>query len=398
MDKKSIRQIIHLDLDAFFCAVEEKRDPSLVGKPFAVGGKPDQRGVVASCSYAARISGVHSAMPMAKAIRICSDLIIVSSHYQTYSLASKQVMERLREVTPWVEQISIDEAFLDVTDSSESAEILGKHLQDRIHNDLNLPCSLGLATNKLIAKIANDVGKSSSVGCNPPRAFTVVPPGEEAEFLAPLPAKMLWGIGPKTAARLAEIGIHTIGDLARVPTADLNNRFGKHGWEMSRRAKGIDERPIVTSYSPKSFSNETTYPRDTAIETDLKHTLSKLSLRVTKQLKKARLYGSTIKIKLRWSDFTTITRQITLSNPTDDSAIICLSAEQLFDKTWQPGRPVRLLGVGISNLADKTHQPGLWDSSAVKEQRLFDILDDIHERFGNHAIQRGLSEISAQEE
>ncbi|MBI4771414.1 MAG: DNA polymerase IV, partial [Chloroflexi bacterium] len=204
------RKILHLDLDAFFCAVEEQRDPALRGQAFAVGGRPEARGVVASCSYAARRFGVRSAMPMARAVKLCSGLIIVPSRHKVYSDVSRQVMERLYDLTPLVEQISIDEAFLDVSDLPESGEALARRLQATMRDELRLPCSLGVATNKLVAKIASDVGKAAARTGAPPNAILVVPPGEEAAFLAPLPAAALWGVGPKTATRLAGLGIHTI--------------------------------------------------------------------------------------------------------------------------------------------------------------------------------------------
>jgi DNA polymerase-4 len=218
------RTILHIDLDAFFCAVEENQNPSLRGKAFAVGGKPDERGVVASCSYAARRMGIHSAMPMARAIRLCAGLIIVSSRHHLYSEVSRQVMGILHEQTPLVEQISIDEAFLDISDiqRSEDAESFGRRLQARVRNELHLPCSIGIASNKLLAKLATEVGKALALQkikaeglVEPPNAVTVVRFGEEAAFLDPLPADMLWGVGPKTSARLSELGIHTIGDIAR---------------------------------------------------------------------------------------------------------------------------------------------------------------------------------------
>jgi len=208
------RKILHLDLDAFFCSVEELHDPSLQGTPFAVGGRPDQRGVVASCSYAARRFGVHSAMPMAQAVKVCPALIIVPHHRRVYREISQQVMAYLHTVTPLVEQLSVDEAFLDVTALPRPTEALANQMQQTINTRFQLPCSLGVATNKLVAKIANNIGKAKASGDQPPNAIQVVPPGEEAAFLAPLPVRELWGVGPKTAERLAQISIQTIGDLA----------------------------------------------------------------------------------------------------------------------------------------------------------------------------------------
>jgi DNA polymerase IV len=347
------RKILHLDLDAFFCAVEEQRDPRLSGRAFAVGGRPDQRGVVASCSYAARVSGIHSAMPMARALKLCPGLIVVSGRHEEYSKVSRQVMERLRALTEQVEQVSIDEAFLEATDLSRSGEELARMLQARIRNDLGLPCSLGVATNKLVAKIANDVGKAGAKKSRPPgppNAITIVPPGLEAEFLAPLPARALWGVGPKTEEQLGEMGITTIGELAQWPEADLTQRFGKHGKELSIKAKGIDDSPIITSHTAKSFSQETTFARDIRDREALQKTLSELAEGVAWQLQKADMSCITIKIKLRWSDFTTITRQHTLENSTDKHSLIYQTALALFEKAWADNRPVRLLGVGATGL------------------------------------------------
>ncbi len=224
------RTILHLDLDAFFCSVEELHDPSLRGIPFAVGGRPEERGVVASCSYAARKLGVRSAMPMSRALRLCPQLLVISHHRGNYGEMSEKVMQRLRDLSRLVEQISIDEAFVDISELREPAETIARRLQKRVNDELGLPCSIGVAANKLVAKIATEVGKKKAL-CSKlrhgkrtgkpkgeaPNAITIVPPGTEAAFLAPLPADMLWGVGPKTAARLAEYGLKTIGDLARRP-------------------------------------------------------------------------------------------------------------------------------------------------------------------------------------
>ncbi len=311
------RTILHLDLDAFFCAVEETRDPSLRSKAFAVGGKPDERGVVASCSYAARMFGVRSAMPMVRALRLCPQLIIVASRHRVYGEVSKQVMARLNKLTPLVEQISIDEAFLDISDINEAPERLARGLQAGIRDELNLPCSIGIATNKLVAKIATEVGKKSAKGGAPPFALTIVPAGEEAAFMAPLPAEMLWGVGPKTSARLNELGIHTIGDIAKWPEAEMIRLFGENGRELSRHARGIDDRPIVTERETKSISQEETFARDVRDDKSLEKTLREQAAEVARQLRKNNLAGTTIKLKLRWPDFTTLTRQSTLSQPTN---------------------------------------------------------------------------------
>ena len=242
------RTILHLDLDAFFCAVEELHEPSLRGKAFAVGGRSEERGVVASCSYAARRFGVHSAMPTSRALRLCPGLLVISHHRGNYGEMSEKVMQRLHDLSPLVEQISIDEAFVDISDLHEPPETIARRLQKRVNDELGLPCSVGVATNKLVAKIATEVGKKTAKKDQPPNAVTVVPPGTEAAFLEPLPATMLWGVGSKTAAKLAGVGIKTIGDIARAPEADLIHRFGENGRDLSRRARGEDDSPIATSH------------------------------------------------------------------------------------------------------------------------------------------------------
>ena len=385
------RKILHLDLDAFFCAVEEQRDPSLVGKPFAVGGQPDRRGVVASCSYAARSFGVRSAMPMATAVRLCPDLIIVPHRFGAYREASRAVMDRVNDLTPLVEQISIDEAFLDVTMLPDPAEAIARRLQGTINDDLRLPCSLGVATNKLVAKIANTVGKARARTGHPPNTIQVVPPGEEAAFLAPLPVEELWGVGPKTAEQLARLGLRTIGDIARWPADDLVRRFGKHGEQLAERARGIDERPVETVRETKSISKETTFARNVTDAATLRRTLRRLADGVGAQVRREGLSGTTIKIKLRWQDFTTLTRQVTLDHTTDQDGEIAEVALRLLEEHWPPGRPVRLIGVGISGFETPHRQLGLWDDRGAIEQnrRLQSALDALRERFGSDAVQRG---------
>jgi len=380
--------IIHLDLDAFFCAVEELQDPSLKGKPFAVGGRPDQRGVVASCSYPARKFGVRSAMPMSQALRLCPNLVVIPGRHDLYSQVSSEVMACISQRSPLVEQISIDEAFIDISDLPDTGEAIARSLQSEINNRLNLPCSLGIAANKLVAKIANDAGKSTGPRGFPPNAITVVPNGKEAEFLAPLPVTALWGIGQKTAARLEPLGIKTIGDLAKLSEGDLVSLFGKNGLEMSRHARGIDDRPVITSHTIKSISQETTFARDVSNIDTLRQTLFQLAEGVGYRLRKSGLACSTVKIKIRWPDFTTITRQLSLSQPANQDGEIYQAAIELFMKEWKPGKPVRLLGVGIGKLGLPARQIGLWESSNPKGPRLQQAIDEVRDRYGWDALHR----------
>ena len=390
------RTILHLDLDAFFCAVEENQNPSLRGRAFAVGGRPEERGVVASCSYAARRMGVRSAMPMARAIRLCPGLIVVSSRHRMYRDVSKQVMDILHEQTPLVEQISIDEAFLDISDVRDEPQHFGRGLQARIRDELHLPCSLGIASNKLMAKLATEVGKSLALQkikaqglAEPPNALTVVPFGEEAAFLDPLPADMLWGVGPKTSARLAELGIRTIGDIARWPELELIRLFGENGRDLARHAKGIDDRPVVTEHETKSISQEVTFSKDVRDDKVLEETLREQSIEVARQLRKNNLAGKTIKLKIRWPDFTTLTRQTTLNDPTDQDDLIAKTALELMKSVRKPYQAVRLIGVGVSGLGAPIRQLGLWDMDVERSRRLQQAMDTLNAKYGRDIIHKG---------
>ena len=387
------RTIIHVDLDQFFCACEEQRDPTLKGKPFAVGGRPEGRGVVASASYAARTFGVRSAMPMAHAVRLCPELIVVRPNFPTYREASQQVMERLHTFTDLVEQISIDEAFLDVSALGEPGEQVAQRLQATIRAELGLSCSVGVAANKLVAKIATDVGKSMARSGVLPSAICVVPPGEEAAFLAPLPASALWGVGPKTAEKLAGMGILTIGDIAAWPPNDLTRRFGQHGEDLARRARGQDERPIVTERAAKSISQETTFAHDVRDRARLEQTLRAQAQEVAAKLQRKGLMGTSVKLKIRWPDFTTPTRQLTLPQPTDDVELITDAALRLFNQTWLERQPVRLIGVGVGGLGTPPKQLTLWDVPTPKEQarqaKLREALAAVQARFGIGVVRRG---------
>jgi len=381
--------ILHLDLDAFFCAVEELHDPSLRGKAFAVGGRPEERGVVASCSYAARRFGVRSAMPMSRALRLCPGLLVISHHHGNYGEMSEKVMQRLNDLSPLVEQISIDEAFVDISDIREAPETIARRLQKRVNDEIDLPCSVGVAANKLVAKIATEVGKKTAQKDQPPNAVTIVPPGTEAAFLEPLSTSMLWGVGPKTAAKLAGVGIKTIGDIARHPEADLMRWFGENGRELRRRACGVDDSPVFTSHEVKSISQETTFAQDVRDDRLLANTLRRLSAEVGHRLRKAGIAGTTVKIKLRWPDFTSLTRQITMPQPTDQDEEIYHLALDLLGKVRAKGKAVRLIGVGVSGLGPPLRQLELWGADSEKTRRLQEALDAVRAKFGDKAIRRG---------
>jgi len=376
------RTIIHVDLDAFFCSVEELLDPSLKGTAFAVGGAANERGVISTASYEARKFGVHSALPTARALRLCPQLKLLPGRHRLYGEYSRRVMAFFDQETPLVEQISIDEAFLDFTGDARPGGKIAAALQVRIAAEAGLPSSFGVATNKLVAKIATNVGK--------PKGLVVVPPDEEAAFLAPLPMSMLWGVGPKTQARLAELGLRTIGDLAAWPGADLEQRFGAWGADLARHARGIDDRPVETEREAKSISKETTFARDVSDRAELRRTLLELCDQVGASLRRQGLVARTVKLKLRWPPFETITRQSTLPQSTDMDAEIFEAAFALFQAAWGRGRPVRLIGVGVSGLQTPARQLSLFDS-APQDQRagkLAEAVDKIRAKYGWDAVKR----------
>jgi DNA polymerase-4 len=354
----SPRAIVHLDLDAFFAAVEVLENPDLAGQPVIVGGRPEERGVVCSASYPARAFGVRSAMPTFKALELCAQAVVLPPRHRLYHDYSRRVMAILHETSPLVEQMSIDEAFLDLSNriaAWEEASDVARQLQARVRGEVGLSASLGVASNKLVAKVASDRDK--------PGGLTVVRPGEEAAFLAPLPVRVLWGIGPVTAQKLAAMSVTTVGELARVAEADLRARFGSQGAEMARQALGIDPRPVVTEHERKSLSQERTFSRDLSDHQVLKQHLWQMSQGVAEDLKRADLAAATIALKLRYADFSTLSRQMTLSVPTDDELEIYRAALALLDRAWQPGRPVRLLGVAARQLSPPLGQLSLWNGS-----------------------------------
>ncbi|TEU18410.1 MAG: DNA polymerase IV [Anaerolineales bacterium] len=397
------RYILHLDVDAFFASVEEILDPSLKGQPLIVGARPEQRGVVASASYAARAFGVRSAMPTAQALRLCPQAIVIPPRHKVYGEYSARMMAILSEYSPLIEPLSLDEAFLDVTgcqarwgpstrlrraQSSRSGlgspEELAHRLQERLEVELGLTASIGLAANKLVAKIASGLEK--------PRGFVVVPQGKEAEFLAPLPVEKLWGVGEVTARSLHEMGVFTIGQLAELPAGQLEARFGRRGRDLYRQARGMDDSPVVLEREEKSLSREITFAEDIGDMQILRKKLLSLSESVARRLRKRGLRGRTVKLKLRYSDFKTLTRQVTLDVPTDLEQVVFDQAGRLLDKAWDRRRKVRLIGVGVSKFAPEERQLSLFEGTgeekADKLRRLSQAVDQIREKYGDEAIQR----------
>jgi len=377
------RQIVHVDLDAFFAAVECLLDPAIAGKPVVVGGDPAGRGVVASASYEARASGVRSAMPMALAMRLCPDAIRVPPRHGVYSKHSRAVMALLSEYTPIVEQISIDEAFLDFSGTEAlhgPAPRVARLIQQRVLEELGLPCSLGVATNKLVAKIACGQGK--------PRGLIVVPPGEEAAYLAPLSIQTLWGVGEATGNRLRAMGIRTIGDLARWPEKALRDMLGESGISLQRAANGIDDSPVNTERERKSYSHEQTFASDETDETRIKRTLLRMADRLTEQMRHDGVLAGTVRLKLRNRQFDTFTRQMRLKQPTDQTNDIFQAAATLLASSWDHSA-LRLVGVAVTELLSQGGiQLDLFEHADQRQARLNRAVDEIRDRYGSDAITR----------
>jgi DNA polymerase-4 len=347
------RTIIHADLDAFYASVEQLDNPELRGKPVVVGGPPESRGVVTTASYEARKFGVRSAMPMSRALRLCPAAIRISPRFSRYHEISQQVMAIFRSVTPLVEPLSMDEAFLDVTGRHAAyggAKGLAEHLKLRVKETTGLIVSIGVGTNKTVAKIASDAGK--------PDGLVVVPPGTEAAYLAPFPARALWGVGPRSEKALADAGFRTVGEIAAAPVDQLEALFGGRGRELWEMANGRDDREVITEREMKSVGAETTFPRDLPDGPALREELAGLAQGVAQRLRNAGMRSRTIAIKLRYTNFHTITRQSSRPEPTDDVAEILATAGMLLDRVVEEGDTFRLLGIHCSNLSDGGLQEG----------------------------------------
>jgi DNA polymerase-4 len=376
------RDIIHLDMDAFYASVEVLDNPALKGLPVIVGG--GNRGVVSAASYEARAYGVHSALPIAVARRRCPQAVFRPVRMGRYAEISRQVMAIFADFTPLVEQISVDEAFLDVTGCKGlfgSAVDIAAMIRHRVREEIGLTVSAGVAGNKLVAKIASDRNK--------PDGLTVVPPGREAEFLAPLPIKCLWGVGKKTVPELNLLGVQTIGDLTRLSLDFLEKKFGKHGRHMYLCARGIDSRAVETGHDTKSIGNEETFDRDLTDLAAIRKELLRLATRVGERLRRHNFSGRTVTLKVRYQDFTTVSRSLTLPQPTCDSRRLYDCALALLPKTQAGQRPVRLLGLAVDKLTEgqAPQQLGLFSHGTHSSRReLNRAIDRINSRFGARTI------------
>jgi DNA polymerase-4 len=373
--------ILHVDLDAFFAAVEQRDRPELRGKPVIVGGDPRARGVVSAASYEARRYGVHSAMPLRTAAALCPDGIFLPVNGTKYRAASLAVMEILGRYTPRVEQVSIDEAFLDVAGSEAlfgTPAAIAALIKATVRSEVGLTASVGVATTKLVAKIASDLRK--------PDGLVVVAVGDEASFLAPLPIARLWGVGAQTRAALAEYGVKTIGDLAALEPQLLVRRLGKHGATLVERARGVDPSPVSGDVEAKSVSHEHTFDVDTSDVDEIERTLLALAEGVAARLRAGGVRASTVAVKVRDSAFHTVTRQRTLAEPTDMAEPIWHVALELARPEIR-GRRIRLVGVGAHGLGEPS-QLGLFTPDDDRRRRAVEATDAVRRRFGERAVTR----------
>lgn len=339
------RRVLHCDMDCFYAAVHMRDDPSLRGKPVVIGGRPESRGVVAAASYEVRRFGVHSAMPSSRAKRLCPDAIFIPPDFRRYSKESEKIFAIYRELTPLVQAVSIDEAYLDVTDhlgEAGSATALAKEIRRRVREERGLTVSVGVGPNRLVAKIASDFDK--------PDGLTVVRPAQVQAFLDPLPVRRLHGVGPATERALLEMKVQTIADLRALPVEELTERFGKHGRVLHEFARGIDERPVETHQERKSLGTENTYAEDLTDLAAMEAEVDRMAQEVADSLGRSGFAGCTVTLKVRYEDFTTVTRSRTFAVPVHDRVTIALCARDLLRRTEAPRRPVRLLGVTASNL------------------------------------------------
>jgi DNA polymerase-4 len=373
--------ILHVDLDAFFAAVEQRDRPGLRGRPVIVGGDPRARGVVSAASYEARAFGVHSAMPLRTAFARCPHGVFLPVDGAKYRRESRRVMAILERFTPLVEQVSIDEAFLDVAGSEAlfgPPEAIARQIKSAVREEVGLTASVGVATTKLVAKVASDLRK--------PDGLVVVPPGQEAAFLAPLPITRLWGVGEQTRAVLADHGVRTIGDLAALPVDVLVRRLGAHGAALHERAQGIDPSPVTPEVAAKSVSHEHTFDVDTADPEVIERTLLALAEGVAARLRAGHVRASTVAVKVRDSAFRTVTRQRTLPEPTDLADPIYRTALELA-RPQVRGRRIRLVGVGVHGLGDAA-QLGLFSGEDPRRRAAVEAQDAIRRKYGSRALTR----------
>ena len=383
------RQILHVDMDAYYASVEQREDPSLAGKPVIVAGATAGRGVVSAANYVAREYGVHSAMPAARALRLCPHGVFLPPRHQLYAEISREIHEIFRHYTPLVEPLALDEAFLDVTGSVRlfgPALKIGREIKHEILLQTGLVASVGVAPNKFLAKLAGDVRK--------PDALVEVLRGQEQAFLDPLPVSRIWGLGKRSAEILQRIGVHSIAQLRAQPEALVKELFGRGGEQVARLAQGIDEREVIAEHEARSISHETTFAEDLTDTAVMRGWLLELCAQVASRARRLELRGRTVQIKVRFGSFKTITRSITLERATFTTSELRAAVETLWgERLGVPLEPIRLLGVGLAGFDGPVHeQADLFADPAAERNRTLDsVLDTANERFGAAALRRGVA-------
>lgn len=382
-----MRTYFHVDMDAFFVSVEELYEPSLKGKPVIVGGRPDERGVVSACSYEARTFGVHSAMPLRTAYKLCPQAVFVDGHPERYRDSSQKVFEVLQRFSPQVSMASIDEAYLDMTGTEKLLGVPMKAAHD-LHQEMKratkLNCSIGVASSRMVAKVCSDQAKRNGI--------LYILPGMEALFLAPLPVGKIPGVGKVTEEALHDLGIRYVGDLAKLDQSFLEERFGKWGLAMAGKARGEDaggwyDEEVGQSDQPKSISHEHTFNEDTANQEQLETTLARLCEMVGRRLRENGLHARTIQLKLRYTDFSTFTRAHSLLSATQIDTEIFTEIRGLFRRNWKRGSPIRLLGVHCSGFEESEGQLGLIDGERhEKWSKALSAADRLRDKFGESAV------------
>ncbi len=381
------RHIIHIDMDAFYASVEQRDFPELKGKAVIVGGSPQQRGVVSAASYEARRFGVHSAMPMSQALKRCPQAIVRPGRMSRYVEISHQLHRIFQQVTPLIEPLSLDEAFLDVSGSLKllgNAPSIGRGIKQQIKDQLGLVASVGIAPNKFLAKLASDLEK--------PDGFVVITPENQQAILDPLPISRIWGIGKVTAQAMQNQGIHTIGQLRQTSLSRLQQLFGHHAEHLHALAQGLDDRPVQPEREAKSISSEQTFAQDVLDKDQLLKVLLTQIEDVAVRLRAHQLQARTLTLKLRYGNFQTITRSQTLEQATDLTRVLWQQAQAIF-LTWyqQSARPLRLLGCGLSNLSPvhSGQQRLFTDPQDRKQERVDRVFDAIRKKYGNQAMEHG---------
>ena len=384
-DNHMANTIIHIDLDSFFVSVEQVLNPELNGKPVVVGGKPDRRGVVATASYEARAFGLHSGMPLVTAARLCPEAIFIEGNFVRYREFSQKFMAILCDFSPFIEPMGIDEAYLDVTGFESihgSIRQMAVKMKQQIRNDLGLTASVGIASCKVVAKVASDFSK--------PDGLIEVEQGKERDFLAPLPVEKLPGVGKQAEKIMKNLGVHTIGRLSQMPSHTLKFRLGSAGEMLHRFANGIDDSKVLPPGEAKSISRETTFSKDTRDRSFLEATLWAQSEKVGADLRKKGKQAKCVTLKLRYADFSTITRSHTIRDCIDTDRAIFETGISLLKRALEVERQaVRLIGIGVSNLVEPSQQTMLFTPSSHKAEALNRAIDRIRDRYGFGAIQTG---------